>query len=308
MILVTGGAGFIGSQTVRVLQTKGYRVRILDNFSTGKVENLLGLQDVDIINGDIRNYETVLRALKNVTGVIHLAAQVSVQFSIMRPDISYEINNSGFLNVLNGIRMVNTGIRLVFASSAAVYGNQSVMICREDSSPKPISPYALEKHVNEQYAELFRKVYGINSIGLRYFNVYGEGQDPNSQYSGVITKFLSAIQRKECLFIYGDGTQRRDFIHVKDIAAANTKALESNYTGVVNVGTGNSTSLKELLDVIKENLDDDVYVKYKQPRPGDIKDSFCDITLAKDVIGFAPKIDFRDGIKDIIKQLSSNCL
>ncbi|MUG68379.1 NAD-dependent epimerase/dehydratase family protein [Paenibacillus campinasensis] len=306
MILVTGGAGFIGSQTVRQLLLHGHKVRVLDNFSTGKRDNLIHLGDeVDILEGDIRDTETIHEALKGVSAVIHLAAQVSVQFSVLRPETSYSVNSSGFFNILNEIRKSGKQVHVVFASSAAVYGNKGTIKCNEQLEVDPMSPYALEKYINEKYAELFKHIYGINSIGLRYFNVYGSGQDPNSSYSGVVSKMVNAAEHKKRFVIYGDGTQSRDFVHVNDVALANVKALTTEFSGVINIAAGKSTSLNELINIIKDSIGYNIDVEYGKSQVGDIKYSLSDITLAKKVLNYKPTIGIREGIKNLLCSLTS---
>ena len=219
-VLVTGGAGFIGSHTVEGLLEADARVRVLDNLSTGKRSNLPPHKHLDIQVGDIRNPNDVAMAMQGITHVLHLAAQVSVQASVESPPTSCSQNILGFVNVLHAARQQKVK-RFVYASSAAVYGIPESVPLAENAELKPISPYGLEKYVNEQYATLFHSLYGFPSLGLRYFNVFGPRQDPKSPYAGVISKFIERISEQRPLTVFGDGLQTRDFIFVKDIARAN---------------------------------------------------------------------------------------
>lgn len=216
-VLVTGGAGFIGSYTVEALLYLGWRIRVLDNFSTGHIENLPDNPDVTIFEADVRDYNAVNAAACGVDACLHLAAQVSVTRSIKEPALSVQHNIAGYLNVLQAARD-NQVKRVVYASSVAVFGDSEHLPLNEATPLNPISPYGLEKRVNEDYAVLFRKLYGLSSLGLRYFNVFGPGQDISNHYAGVITRFVSNLKQGLPLTIYGDGTQSRDFIFVKDVA------------------------------------------------------------------------------------------
>ena len=230
-VLVTGGAGFIGSHSVEHLLDQNIPVRILDDFSAGSRQYLPAHSLLEIQEGDIRDCRSVKKAMEGMTHVLHLAAQVSVQASVDDPPRSCATNIGGFVNVLEAAR--SNGIqRMVYASSAAVYGRPEQLPLTETSEPRPCSPYGLEKYVNDQYATLFAKEFGISLLGLRYFNVYGPRQDPQSSYAGVISKFISMIEQEQPLSIFGDGTQTRDFIFVKDIAKANVHALQSDLKGV----------------------------------------------------------------------------
>src|SRR5690242_10747227 len=217
-VVVTGGAGFIGSHTVEALLATGTEVVVFDNFSTGTMQNLPRAEPgIAIVEGDIRSQEDCARAMAGATHVLHLAAQVSVVASVERPGDSCALNVLGFVNVLDAARRANV-CRVVYASSAAVYGVPAVLPLSEDAALAPISPYGLEKCVDEQYAQLFSRLYGIQTLGLRYFNVYGPRQDPRSPYAGVIAKFCAAVNSRAALSVFGDGLQTRDFVFVKDIA------------------------------------------------------------------------------------------
>jgi len=274
-ILVTGGAGFIGSHTVERLLAQGYPVRVLDDFSTGHLDNLPHHSRLSIITGDIRSRRVVEEAMQGVTHVLHLAAQVSVAASVEAPVSSASINVTGFLNVLDAARAQRVR-RLVYASSAAVYGMPARLPIDEDAPTAPISPYGLEKEINDRYAALYRDLYGLPTLGLRYFNVYGPRQDPNSPYSGVISIFCRRLREARPLSVFGDGLQTRDFIYVGDVARANAAALEGGLTGVCNVATGESISLRTLIKALGAVAGKQPLVSYGEARAGDIRESAAD--------------------------------
>jgi UDP-glucose 4-epimerase len=248
-VLVTGGAGFIGSHSVDALLAVGAQVTVLDNLSTGKLTNLPKSTRLHFIQGDIRDARTVEQALQGVSHVLHLAAQVSVTASITDPVISFTHNIQGFLNVLDGVRRHKI-MHMVYASSAAVYGTPIKLPLDESAPMAPLSPYALEKSINDQYASLYHELYGVDAIGLRYFNVYGPRQDSASAYAGVISRFASAILKGDVLTVFGDGEQTRDFVFVKDVALLNVRALQSDAVGVCNIATGSSITLMELIQIL----------------------------------------------------------
>lgn len=271
--LVTGGAGFIGSHTVELLLSQGRQVRVLDNFSTGKRENLPeNHPNLEIIEGDIRDPSLVEQALHDVSHVLHLAAQVSVAVSVAKPTESASHNISGFLNVAHAA-VRHRVERLVFASSAAVYGTPESLPLNETAPPRPQSPYGLEKWINEQYADLFHELHGISTLGLRYFNAYGPRQDPSSPYSGVISIFCDRLKKRLPLTFFGDGLQTRDFIYVADIACANVLALESRLQGTCNVATGHSVTLLEMAKLLGQLAQYTPDCQFASPRTGDIRDS-----------------------------------
>ena len=249
-ILVTGGAGFIGSHTVDLLLQEGKEVVVIDNLSSGKLTNLnLFNPNLRFVQGDILNYSLLCKELARCDAVLHLAAISSVHQSVEEPIATLKVNTLGFLHVLQAIRLNPTPVRFVYASSAAVYGGNAPLPCSDEESMSfnVLSPYALEKANNERYADLYRRQFAVESLGLRYFNVYGLRQDPKSTYSGVITKFIDDFKNEKPITIYGDGEQSRDFIHVSDIAKANVQALASDYCGILNVGTGVPETLNKLL-------------------------------------------------------------
>jgi len=272
-LLVTGGAGFIGSHSVELMLAAGARVTVLDNFSTGKRENLpQSGPRLSVIEGDIGSVADVARALEGATHVLHLAAQVSVQASVQDPVGSSRHNVLGFLNVLDAAR--RSGVRrLVYASSAAVYGVPQSIPLSEESPVAPISPYGLEKWVDERYAQLFGELYGFASLGLRYFNVYGPRQDANSPYAGVISKFAAAFGSNAALQIFGDGQQTRDFVFVKDVARINMLALLGDAVGICNVGTGHSVTLLQVIETMEQMVGRKLTRQFEPAKPGDIRES-----------------------------------
>lgn len=274
-VLVTGGAGFIGSHSVDRLLETGARVRVLDNFSSGKRENLNPHPGLEVLEGDIRNRAVVEQAMDGISHVLHLAAQVSVAASVEDPLGSCAVNIGGFLNVLDSARRAGVG-RFVYASSAAVYGMPARPRLLEEDPSLPISPYGLEKSVNDQYARLYREIYGLSCLGQRYFNVYGPRQDPSSPYSGVISIFARRLREKQPLTVNGDGLQTRDFIYVGDVAAANALALRSTEGGVCNVATGRDVTLLQMLETLSKVAGVKPEVSFGPARAGDIRHSAAD--------------------------------
>ena len=282
--LITGGAGFIGSNLCEELLRRGNKVRIIDDFSTGKEENIQDfLNDIEVVRGDIRDIETVREAMKGVEYVSHQAALSSVPMSIKDPVLNNQVNIDGTLNVLVAAR--DEGVkRVVIASSAAVYGNGEVLPKVETMVPEPISPYAVSKHVGEQYAKLFYELYGLETVCLRYFNVFGPKQDPSSQYSGVISKFMDAVAKGEAPVIFGDGEQSRDFVYVDNVVEANILASVSERVGhgeVLNIASGKRITLNELVKVVG-----DVEAVYGEERVGDVRHSLADVGLARELLGY----------------------
>jgi len=297
-ILVTGGAGFIGSHTVERLLQQGFMVRVLDNLSSGKADNLpMQHPELELMVGDITCADDVDAAMQGVDRCLHLAAQVSVDRSIKDPAFSCQQNILGFVNVLNAATLHGVK-RVVYASSAAVYGNPHKLPIDESSILAPISPYGLEKQVDEQYAELFYKLYGLSCFGVRYFNVYGPRQDPASHYAGVISIFVSRLQQAKGITIYGDGQQSRDFIYVADVARANEAALLGKKDGVCNVATGKSITLLDLvstLSVFSGGSD----LSFADARNGDIRDSAADVTHMQEVLGISAKTLPEEGLRTL---------
>lgn len=307
--LVTGGAGFIGSRICELLIEEGNTVKVIDNLSSGKLSNLdlvINNPNFNFINGDIRDFNLCLEAAKGMDYIIHQAALVSVPKSIEVPFENNSINVDGFVNVLEAARLNNVQ-RVVYASSSAVYGDNEDEKKIETRIGNPISPYALSKYMDELYAKLYFRVYNLESIGLRYFNVFGPKQDPSSVYSGVISIFVDRLIANKDLSIYGDGTITRDFVYVDDVAKANVLAATSNIKGanVYNIGTGISTSIGNLAKILIEISKKDVQINYLPPRVGDILHSCANIKKAIDELGFNPKVEIKDGLSRIYKELSS---
>ncbi len=298
-VLVTGGAGFIGSHLVRELIGRGCSVVVLDDFSSGKMENLGGLVGSDgltVVRGDVRDRKIVDEVLGGVDAVVHLAGFVDPAESVRRPLFTHDVNVSGTLNVLDACVQNGVG-RFVFASSAAVYGDGNPLPLREECDLRPVSPYAASKVSAEFYCKMFGDCYGLNCVVLRFFNVYGLGQGTNS-YAGVITKFLSSGLRGESLTVYGDGTQTRDFVNVKDVVGAVVKALsfKSSKTEVFNVCSGTPISINALARYVCKVLGKDLEIVHVAAREGDVLHSYGDPTKAQKLLGFNVRVDFEDGL------------
>ena len=297
--LVTGAAGFIGSNIVDELVRRGKQVRCIDNFATGRRENVEPfMKDVEFIEGDIRHAGILQDVMRGVDVVLHQAAVPSVPRSVSDPSTTNDVNVTGTLNILNAARAA--GIRrVVNASSSSVYGDNPQLPKHEGMCPNPLSPYAVSKLAAERYCSVFSKIYGLETISLRYFNVFGPRQDPTSQYSAVIPKFITAIRRGERPVIYGDGEQSRDFTYVANVIEANLLAAEADCdTGIfVNCACHERTTLNELASQVNSLLGTNVTTIYENPRTGDIKHSYADISLAEQKLGFKPKIGFLKGLQ-----------
>ena len=302
-VLVTGGAGFIGSHSVDLLLQKGFFVRVLDNLSSGKRENLPVIHpNLELCIGDVSCSDDVNAAMQGMDACLHLAAQVSVAASIKDPVYSCQQNILGFSCVMHAASLHHV-TRLVYASSAAVYGQPTDLPICEASKLAPISPYGLEKQVNEQYAALAHNLYSLSSLGLRYFNVYGPRQDPSSSYAGVISIFMSQMQKGEAVTIYGDGSQSRDFIFVGDVARANVAALESNFVGACNVATGNTITLLQLVEVIA-SFAGDVGINFSEVREGDIRLSAASVKVMHEVLQLSAQTSPEQGLRKLWDMLS----
>ena len=299
-VLVTGGAGFIGSHSVEQLLEANIPVRVLDNFSAGSRQNLPSHSLLDIQVGDIRDDLAVHKAMEDITHVLHLAAQVSVQASVDNPPGSCSTNIGGFVNVLQAARLFGVQ-RMVYASSAAVYGRPARLPLSETDMAQPCSPYGLEKYVNDQYAALFEREFGVSLLGLRYFNVYGPRQDPQSPYAGVISKFISMIEQHQPLSVFGDGAQTRDFIFVQDVAKANVQALQSKMTGVCNVATGLSVSLLHLIEVLSRCVNQPLEIVHQPARAGDIPLSEANINRFRSLLDTGNLTNLENGLQLLLE-------
>jgi UDP-glucose 4-epimerase len=309
--LVTGGAGFIGSHLVERLLRDGYEVRAYDNLTTGKRENLAApgvAGEVEIVVGDVRDADHVARVAKGCDVVFHEAAIVSVPYSVEHPHESQDVNLRGTLNVLEAARSAGVK-RVVFASSAAVYGDvreDPALPKRETMLPAPISPYGIEKLASEHYLAAWTRLFGLECVALRYFNVFGPRQDPSSPYSGVISVFVDRILRGDALTIFGDGEQFRDFVFVDDVVAINLlAATKSEAAGrVYNVGRGARTTLNELAAMLGRIVGREVTPKHAAPRAGDVRESLAEVTRARTELGYDPKVDVEAGLRKLVASVS----
>jgi nucleoside-diphosphate-sugar epimerase len=306
-VLVTGGAGFIGSNLVDALLSVGHDVRILDNFSTGHRSNVRHVgEDVELIEGDLRSYERVSRAVHGCEVVFHEGAMPSVPRSVQDPLTSSEINIGGTLNVLLAARDAGTR-RVVFASSSSVYGDAPGFPRVETQATSPLAPYAVSKLAAEQFCRVAHIVYGLETVALRYFNVFGRRQDPFSQYSAVIPKFIIAIRDGIAPTIYGDGTQSRDFTHIDDVVAANLLAMDAPGAagGIFNIACGRQVSLNDLVNELNGLLETDIHAAHVEERAGDVKHSLADVTRAERELGFVAAVDFAEGLRRTIEAYQS---
>lgn len=301
-VLVTGGAGFIGSHLVEALVKEKHDVTVLDNLSTGKEANLSAVKDkIAFVKGNITDDSVLKKVCAKQDCVFHLAAIASVPYSVQHPLETHEINATGTLKVL--LASKDAGVkRFVYSSSAAVYGDEPSLPKTESSVIKPLTPYALTKLTGEQYTLMFSKLYGMETVALRYFNVFGPRQDPSSPYSGVITKFVTALRSGKQPIIFGDGMQTRDFVFVTDVVQANLKAMTADVAGrVFNIANGVQVSIKEMLAHLGEILKVKVSAKYEARQPGDILHSYADVSEAKKVLGFYPNVTFHEGLQLVVK-------
>jgi len=311
LYLITGGAGFIGSNIVAELLKRDERVRVLDNFSTGRRENIAPLSDhIDLVEGDLRDLPTVSHAVEGVDYVLHQGALPSVQRSVDAPLASHAANATGTLNVLIAAR--DAGVRrVIYASSSSIYGDSPTLPKREDMLPAPKSPYAVSKMAGEQYCRAFAEVFGLETVCLRYFNVFGPRQDPMSQYSAVIPIFITAMLRDEAPTIHGDGKQSRDFTYVANVIQANLLAAtapDDAIGRVFNVACGERYTLLDLVDNFNEILGTDIGPIYTDPRPGDVCHSLADISAAQGILHYKPEVDFREGLRRTVEWFSTQIL
>ncbi|MGB6484266.1 MAG: SDR family oxidoreductase [Candidatus Acidiferrales bacterium] len=297
--LVTGGAGFIGSNIVDELLRRGHEVTVLDDFSSGKEENLAtAVKKIRLIRGDICDLEAAREACDGADYVLHLAARTSVPRSVKDPIETNRVNIDGTLNVLVAARDAKVR-RVIYAASSAAYGETPALPKVETMPSDPISPYGLTKLVGEMYAQLFGRAYGLENVSIRYFNVFGPRQDPTSQYSGVLSRFMLAVIEGSAPVVFGDGEQSRDFTYVDNVVDVSLRACEAAGASgkVFNGGTGMRISLNDVLKLLGKITGGAIRVKYDQPRTGDILHSQADINLAVQVLGYHPRVDFEDGLR-----------
>jgi UDP-glucose 4-epimerase len=296
--LVTGGAGFIGSHLADRLVEDGWRVRVLDDFSSGREDNLRGAAaEAELLRGDLRDRALLERALAGVEVVFHQAAVPSVPRSVAEPERTHEVNATGTLRLLEAAR--HAGVRrVVFAASSSAYGDAPELPKVETMPPRPRSPYALQKYAGEVYCRLYTELYGLETVALRYFNVFGPRQDPASEYAAVIPRFVTACLEARAPRIHGDGEQTRDFTYVSDAVQANLLAADAERAAgaVVNVAGGRRTSLNQLLAWIREITGSAVPAVHEPPRAGDVRDSLADLQRAAELLGYRPAVDLREGL------------
>ncbi len=304
--LVTGGAGFIGSHIVEELVKRRKKVKVLDNFSTGKRENIAPFwKEIELIEGDIRDSRTVKKAVKGVDYILHQAALPSVPRSIADPITTNEVNVLGTLNILRAAK--ERGVKkVVYASSSSVYGDTPQLPKRESMQLSPLSPYALSKLAGEEYSKLFTSLYGLETVILRYFNVFGPRQDPASQYAAVIPKFVSSMLKGKRPTIYGDGEQSRDFTYVWNVVHANLLATSQTKEGVFNIASGKRITVNELVKNLNRIMNTDLEPLYTDPRPGDVRHSLADISQAEKTLGYRVEVDFEEGLRKTVEWFQKN--
>ena len=307
--LVTGGAGFIGSNLTRFLLDKGHKVAVLDNFATGKRENLAGLTGVELIEGDIRSSETVRAAVAGCQAIFHEAALGSVPRSVDDPLTSHDVNVNGTITVLEAARAAGVK-RVIFAASSSAYGDQVESPKHEGMVPMPISPYAANKVSCEAYFRAYAAVYGLETLCLRYFNVFGPRQDPNGAYAAVIPRWVASLMHGQQPEVYGDGEQSRDFCYIQNVCQANWLAANAPAAvcngQAMNIACNRATTLNEILRLLGELLGVKVKPLYRQPRLGDVKNSQADVTRAGEAIGYQPQVYFEDGLRRAIDWYKEN--
>jgi UDP-glucose 4-epimerase len=306
--LVTGGAGFIGSALSRTLLQRGHTVSVVDNFSTGKRENLSDVESrIEILDADICDFEAIRSAFVGVDYVLHEAALPSVARSIHDPLASSRVNIEGTLNVLLAARDAKVR-RVVYAASSSAYGDTPTLPKVETMPPNPVSPYGVTKLAGEHYAQVFTRVYGLETVSLRYFNVFGPRQDPTSTYSGVLSRFITALLQHETPTVYGNGKQSRDFTHVDNVVEANLLACAAPHAAgrVINIGTGTRHTLNDVLAILSRLRNQRFEPIYEPARTGDIPHSLADIRLARDLLGYAPGVGFEEGLRRTVEWYQSN--
>ena len=301
--LVTGGAGFIGSHIVERLAGAGHRVRVLDNLFSGKEANLQSIDgDVELIRADIRDVGALANATRGVEVIFHEAALGSVPRSVADPMTTHEVNLTGTVNVLLAARDANVR-RVVYASSSSVYGEAAVLPKHEELTPQPISPYALSKLAAENYIKVFHRVYGLEAVSLRYFNIFGPRQDPESEYAAVVPRFVTALLEGKRPVVYGDGLQSRDFTYVENVVNANLLAAEAEGVagGAFNVACGGRYSLLDLLGRLKETIGGEIEPVHEAARTGDVRDSQASIEKAQKGLGYQVSVDFEEGLRRTVE-------
>lgn len=306
--LITGGAGFIGSHLVRRLVAQGVVVRVVDNLSTGQLDRLEDMRgSIEFVEGDVSDDRVSDEVVKGVQYVFHQAAIPSVLRSVRDPIATNRANVTATLNLLESCRKAGVR-RLVYAASSSAYGDTEVLPKTETMCPNPLSPYALQKLVGEHYCRLYCNLYGLETVCLRYFNVFGPNQDPHSEYSAVIPKFIGALLAMEPVTVYGDGDQSRDFTYVDNVVKANMLAMRAGGEAsgkIFNVGCGESISLNDLIRSLEHILNIRATVNYAKTRPGDVRHSLADITLARRILGYAPEIKTEEGLRRTVKAMQA---
>lgn len=300
--LVTGGAGFIGSHITEALVRRGDQVRVLDNLSTGNRQHLQSVEgQIDFLEGDITNFDDAKRAVAGVDSVFHQAALASVPRSVEKPLDTHHACVTGTLNLLHAAKKAGVR-RVVYAASSSAYGNLRVQAKRETARPEPMSPYAAAKLAGELYCQAFFHTFELETVAIRYFNVFGPRQDPHSPYSAVIPLFITALLRGESPTVYDDGLQTRDFTFVDNVVHGNLLAAEAPLAPgqTINVANGHSTSLIELLTILNRLLKTEIKPQHAEPRPGDVKHSLADISLARELLGYEPQVDFETGLRQSV--------
>lgn len=301
--VITGGAGFIGSNLARTLAKDYNEIIVIDNLSTGSLKNIEDLiknRKIRFIRGDITNLRFLNKVFKDIDYVFHEAAVVSISKSIEDPVTTNNVNIGGTLNVLLAARN-NSVKKVVYASSCAVYGDSSELPLKENMQPKPLSSYAVSKLAGEHYCQLFSKLYGLPTVSLRYFNVYGMRQSPLIEYAAVIPRFITQVLNNKPPVIYGDGKQTRDFVFIEDVVHANVKAAETKVTGVFNIGSGKHVSINDLAKLIIKISDKQLNPIHSDPQPKDIKHSLADVSKAREKLHYRPKTKLKNGLKETMK-------
>jgi nucleoside-diphosphate-sugar epimerase len=303
--LVTGGAGFIGSHIVRRLVKQGYAVRVVDNLSTGIESRLSDIRrSIEFIKADLADPGLCDDVVSGIQYVLHQAAVPSVPRSIQNPVGTHRSNVTATLNLLESCRK-NKVRRFIYASSSSIYGDTEVLPKREDMVPNPLSPYALQKFVSERYCQLYNQLFNLETLCLRYFNIFGPFQDPNSEYSAVIPKFIRKLLGREPLTVFGDGEQSRDFTYVENVVEANLRALEAAEAQgkVLNIGCGERITLNRLIRSLEEILGIHATVNYVPPRAGDVRHSLADISQAKNILGYSPLVGVEEGLRRTVEAM-----